>query len=469
MESRLEVYRSHGIQLWLEGDKLKFRGQKEKLSEDILNDIKQKKEEIIAYLRNHRYELTPIQHAYFAGSTSECELGNIHAQYYVEYRHRNIDACRLEQAVNEIIRNNGALRTVIDFHGYQKELSDVPWVAIKVSKGEDRGQLEEVRRYWRNYRYRYGEWPMINFQITGLEEGEDILHVSFDCIILDAWSAKMMIEQIFLRYLGKEISFPQITFRRYLELSKEYEKDNKSLAMAKEYWRENAEKMPGRPVLKLEKNFSEIDIPHFERLDYKFSKEETELLYSKSKSLNFTPAAVVCTAFARILRKYCVKRDFTLNLTLFNRNPVHEDIERVLGDFTNIGFVSFWGEQEKALQEEIKATQMQLWRLIQYRMYDGTKIFRNPGRSMTGKAVMPVVFTGVLQGALKNQEKEFQECFAISQTPQVMLDHQARDDEGFLHLSWDYVREALDKNYIEEVFSDYITFVKTLIYREWDV
>ncbi|PYG90249.1 yersiniabactin nonribosomal peptide synthetase [Ruminiclostridium sufflavum DSM 19573] len=469
MESRLEAYRSQGIQLWLEGEKLKFRGQKERLSEDILNELRQNKEEIIAYLKNRRYELTSIQHAYFAGSTAECELGNIHAQYYVEYRHKNIDTCRLEQAVNEVVRNNGALRTVIDSQGYQKELSDVPQVTIPVSRGRDTKELEEVRGYWRNYRYRYGEWPMINFQVTGLEEGEDILHVSFDCIILDAWSAKMMLDQIFLRYSGKEVSYPRISFRRYLELSRVYEKDNKNIAAAMEYWQGKAEKMPERPVLKLEKGFSEIDIPHFERLDYKFSKEETELLYLKVKSFNFTPAAVICTAFARILRRYSVNRAFTLNLTLFNRNPVHEDIERVLGDFTNIGFASFWGEPEKAFKEEIRDTQKQLWRLIQYRMYDGTKILRNPGRSMAGKAVMPVVFTGVLQGALKNEEKEFKESFAISQTPQVMLDHQARDDEGFLHLSWDYVREALGDKYIEEIFSDYITYIKALIYGEWDV
>ena len=55
---------------------------------------------------------------------------------------------------------------------------------------------------------------------------------------------------------------------------------------------------------------------------------------------------------------------------------------------------------------------------------------------------MPVVFTCMLEGNVSKVTKKrysFKEEYAISQTPQVVLDHHVRDDLGYLKISWDYM------------------------------
>lgn len=60
-----------------------------------------------------------------------------------------------------------------------------------------------------------------------------VLHVDFDCIILDAWSAKLLLNEIFSLYYGKDVKFPRISFMNYMRL-----KTDKGDLEAEEYWKE---------------------------------------------------------------------------------------------------------------------------------------------------------------------------------------------------------------------------------------
>lgn len=103
---------------------------------------------------------------------------------------------------------------------------------------------------------------------------------------------------------------------------------------------------------------------------------------------------------------------------------------------------------------------------MQYREYNGLNVLKRLGENEpVGKAIMPVVFTGIIQGTCSsNIEKNgFKEIYSLSQTPQVVLDHQARDDRGYLYLSWDYVEEAFEEELIKNMFNEYIKCIIDLI------
>ena len=59
-----------GIKLWLKGGKLKFQGAQGKITEDILNWLRQNKEAIVTYIsekdsaQEKGFDLTSIQKAY---------------------------------------------------------------------------------------------------------------------------------------------------------------------------------------------------------------------------------------------------------------------------------------------------------------------------------------------------------------------------------------------------------------------
>ena len=113
----------------------------------------------------------------------------------------------------------------------------------------------------------------------------------------------------------------------------------------------------------------------FERLEHFFTEEETRELYEFSKNNHVGLAAVICTCFAKTLYEQGDHSPLTLNLTLFSREDVHGEAKDILGEFTNVGFVSMEEEKESFLKQ-IQDVQLQFWKLLQYRSYDGTRILK---------------------------------------------------------------------------------------------
>lgn len=469
----IRTCRENGIVLWVENSRLKYRSEKEKPSEEMLGMLKREKENIISYLEkeNNRegngFRLTPIQYAYLVGRTPDYELGNINAHYYTEYSLGNIDTERLKAAVNRVIEKNEALRTVIYSSGCQEVLPVVPALDIPVVDADNGEGINDIRREWSHHMYPLGCWPMFNFIVSRKRNGMDILHFSFDCVILDAWSAKMMLSDIFKLYNGEEPVWPVFTFKEYLQREEDYLREDKNHAMAEGYWMEKLKSIPDSPRLFFRKEFNMIDKPYFKRLCFSFSPDETRILYERAKKYRFTPSAVVCTAFMKVLSFFGENKNLTLNLTLFNRIPLHKDVSQILGDFTNVGLASYFYSEGSGFSDEADSVQKQFWKLIQYRTYDGTRLLKKLSVDKPGKAVMPVVYTGMLPGQpAVGTNYGFKEVYAISQTPQVVLDHQARDDNGGLALSWDYIAEAFEPEAVRHMFCVYIGVIKKLIEKE---
>ena len=59
---------------------------------------------------------------------------------------------------------------------------------------------------------------MFHFCVGKTSGKTSVLHVDFDCIILDAWSAKLLLNEIFSLYYGKDVKFPRISFMNYMRL-----------------------------------------------------------------------------------------------------------------------------------------------------------------------------------------------------------------------------------------------------------
>ena len=89
-----------GIYLWEEQGRLKYKCKKEKISEEILNELRVKKAEIVEFLQkcgSNSFPVSPLQSAYLIGEEKNCELGNTNAHYYIEYEASSINIKRLEE------------------------------------------------------------------------------------------------------------------------------------------------------------------------------------------------------------------------------------------------------------------------------------------------------------------------------------------------------------------------------------
>lgn len=365
----LEQLRENGIQIWGEGEKIRYRSKNRQLAPETLRILKMAKGQILDFFRmieKNVIPLTSIQTAYVVGQTAGCELGNINAHYYIEYTIESLDVERLEQMINLVISKNDALRLIVTHEGKASFLDNVPYYSVPVYSLYDGNDREQKRLERSHHRYNYYKWPMFHFCVGKTSGKTSVLHVDFDCIILDAWSAKLLLNEIFSLYYGKDVKFPRISFMNYMRL-----KTDKGDLEAEEYWKEKVKNMPSFPKLNYQKKFAEVQNVRFDRIECDFSFIETQRLYQKIKNYHFTPAAVISTIFMKTLAQYSETPGLSINVTLFNRQLLHEDVNGILGEFTNNAVISYQ-EKTDSLLDAIRATQEQMWRLVQYRKFEGT-------------------------------------------------------------------------------------------------
>ncbi|HNZ98842.1 non-ribosomal peptide synthetase/type I polyketide synthase [Ruminococcus sp.] len=478
-------YRELGIELYAEDGKLKFRAAKGVVTKEVLERLKAEKQELMAWLdeekkraekleryySENKYPLTPIQKAYLMGRSGDYELGGTSAHYYTELKWQGLDAEKLEEAVNRMIDIHDILRTVILPDGNQADLDEVPVYRVADRKVNDK-EFMELRERMKAHVYEAGKWPMFDVFVSRREDGTTVVHFSFDCMLLDGWSANMMIREIFSLCSGRDIDEPDYTFRQYVEEKDKWLESKDYYTAAQEYWAVQGPKLPPAPHMPYRVELREMKTPHFARKRAALSRELTMKLNERIKSYSTTASAVICTAYMRTISAFGGSDDFSLDLTLYNRLPINKEVPKLLGDFTNVTLIPY--HRRGSFIAEAEEVRRALVGAVEHRTFNGLELLKNFAGDDPFKAVMPVVFTSELFGNLDEEDDSevftmTEEVFSISQTPQVALDHQALVRNGELVLIWDHVEELFEKDIIDKMFSSYVSFVERLAEADsWD-
>jgi len=232
-----------------------------------------------------------------------------------------------------------------------------------------------------------------------------------------------------------------------------------------EFWKKRIKELPPAPQLPYVKAMSEVDKPYFKRLQYALNEELSAKLESNIKKYKCTESVVICGAYMKTLFSWCNEKPFTLNLTLFNRIPVCEDISDVFGDFTNTTFIAY--NRKESFLEDIEDIKNQMIYAIENRYVNGIEIVKEISDENSNKAVFPVVFTSMLRSGSDTDNEIYypenmKEVYALSQTPQVSLDHQVYNRNGKYVFVWDYVSQLYDEKEIMNCFDRYIEFIKEI-------
>lgn len=473
----IEQCTEKGINIWQEDGRLKYRIRKKDVDKSILLELNLYKQEVIEYLSQKsgmissgKFATTPIQLAYILGREDNFELGNINAHYYMEFRCGELELKKLEIALNKVINKNPALRTIINSDGTQQVLEEIPHYAIAFEKVNAEKEFEDLRGRWSHHTYELDKWPMFTLFVSEKEELHTI-HLSFDCILLDGWSVRMFMEQVMGEYYDIMPKYAEYTFQEYIFQEKEWLNENIDNSVAIEYWEKHIQTIPLAPILKYKQNFADIKEPQFKRLGFVLDSKSIEILTYKAKKNKLTLSLVICATYMKVLSKWSENKDCTINITLFNRYPINEEINYVLGEFTNITLLSYYGSENNKMLDNMSKLQEQLWKHIEYRTCEGISLLRKIKKSRVGEAVMPVVFTSMLAGeASENRPLDkITQTYALSQTPQVVLDHQIHIQNGMLFFSWDYIEQAFHSKDIAAMFEDYEKEINVLVNEDWDL
>lgn len=462
-----------GISLWTESGKLKFRAT-HSLSESDREVLKTNKAEIIAHLEQlekaekDAFPLSPIQKSYLVGRDDAYDLGGINTHYYMELEwNGTLIADRLEASWNTVIAKSDALRLVILPNGTQYVLKSVPKYSIEIITLKSAEERQEKREAWNHRLYETGKWPFFTMRISRLKDAKDIIHFDFDCMIMDAWSAKIALSQMFKLYAGEPVQWPRYSFREYCRDAAKGKRDDSE---AESYWKSKADGLVAEPDLPYAKPLSEIHHHRFSRMSGSLSVEEYGLLQKRCREYRTTPAAVICTAYLKSLLEFSRDDALTVNSTLFNRLLLHEDIHSVIGDFTNIAFITLSRNAGNFLKCA-QSVQREMWQLVRFHAYDGTQILKFKKNLRPMRAQMPIVITCVLEGGRKTDSdipEGIKQINALSKTPQVALDYQVTDFDGTLSVNWDYAAPAFTPETIQKMFRANIGLLKKLLDKNWE-
>jgi yersiniabactin nonribosomal peptide synthetase len=427
--------------------------------------------------RNLPFPLTDIQQAYWVGRSGAYALGNVATHCYFEIEGDDLDLVRVGRAWQRLIDHHEMMKAVIlPDGGRQKILDEVPLYRIRTrdmrkrAPEEAQAELSAIREEMSHQVLSTDQWPLFDVRATRFGENRTRIHVSFDNLIFDGWSMIHLLNEWSRLYRAPDASLPdlELSFRDYvlalekLHGSERYERD-------RDYWFERLPDLPPAPELPLAHPPDTLERQRFSRMEFTLHRDKWRRLKKRAARLNLTPSGILLAAFAEVLGLWSKNPRFTINLTLFNRLPLHPQVNRIIGDFTSLTLLAVDLSSGSSFLQRAENLQQQLWRDLDHPHISGVRVLRELGRLNNDRrgAVMPVVFTSALgvehtHDGLSGMDLLGDIVYNITQTPQVWLDHQVMEQRGDLVLVWDSVQGLFPEGLLAAMFEAYRALVTSL-------
>ncbi|KES06115.1 hypothetical protein BU52_17015 [Streptomyces toyocaensis] len=433
--------------------------------------------------RYQPFPLTDLQQAYLAGRDPEFPLGGVATHFYAEFDAVGLDTSRLGDALDRLVVRHDMLRAVFGADGSQRVLPPEMVAAGHLTEYDLRGRpVEEVSRRLDTVREEMshdvlptGRAPLMDIRATVLDGDRCRVHVGLDLLVFDVWSLRLFFREWQCLYEGRDEALPPLglTFRDYV-LATRQDSGGAALEAARAYWSERLDTLPAGPELPLAVAVEPRAGHRFRRLRHRLDTDTWDELRRRAATRGLTPAAVLLAVYATVLGRWSRSRRFTLNLPTFNRHRVHPEVDTIIGDFTSVTLLEVdLGEADKGIGRLATEIQLRLWSDLEHRAYSGVRVLRDLARRRpsAGGLFSPVVFAGA-RGQVPGGDPDLpvdwlgEWAFGISQTPQVLLDHQVWEEADGLSFNWDHVEDLFPAGLVDEMFAAYCRVLEGLVFDE---
>jgi amino acid adenylation domain-containing protein len=423
------------------------------------------------------FPLNGVQHAYWIGRSSHIELGSVSTHVYFEFECAPLDPARLTAALRKVVAAHDMLRAVVNENGEQCVLREVPEYAIDVTDVRDadaarrEAELLRVRGEMAHQVFPSDRWPLFEVRLIQVSDSHSRLCVSWDFLVVDAWSMMLIFRQWFALYndAAYEVPVPALSFRDYV-LAEAGLKELPAYQRSKKYWWDRIDALPEAPQLPVHHKI-ELGRKHeFTRRRLRLDARQWDELKARGRKAGLTPTSVLLGVFSEVLNRWTKVPHYCLNLTLFNRLPMHEDVGGLVGDFTNLLALEVDGREPGSFIERAARIQSQFLGDFEHRQVSAVDVMREvvKRRGLQQRAVLPVVFTSTLMlDGKRSDDASVLESFGpmgygIGQTPQVWFDYQIFEIKGDLVINWDAVEEVFLPGVLDDMFESHRALLDAL-------
>ncbi|MFC9892663.1 amino acid adenylation domain-containing protein [Nocardia sp. NPDC127579] len=411
---------------------------------------------------NEPFPLAGMQHAYWIGRSDEQDLGGVAAHLYVEFDGADVDPERLAAAVRDLVVVHPMLRTRVLPDGTQQTL-DAPGVPVfsvadlRAHSAESAAaELERLRDSKTHQRLDIENGQVLDVTLSRLADGRTRLHLDVDMTAGDAMSYRVLISDLAELYHGGVVPEQGYSYRRYRT---ERTVDPQARDRDRQWWQDRLADLPGAPELPTIPVSERVDPHRTVRYNHWLAPEAKQRLMAAAHARGITPAMALAAVFAETIGGWSAQSRFLLNVPLFHREPVHPDIDRVIGDFTSSIMLEVDVSANVTVTERARALQRAMHESGSHTAYSGLEVLRDLGRHRGEPVLAPIVYTSALNlGELFADavtETFGEPVWIISQGPQVLLDAQVTEVRGGLLLNWDVRESAFPAGMIEAMFARY--------------
>ncbi|WP_299411716.1 non-ribosomal peptide synthetase [Acaryochloris sp. IP29b_bin.148] len=420
--------------------------------------------------RHQPFPLNEIQTAYWIGRSGAFEMGNVAAHVYAEFAGQDLDCHRLQQAFQKVIDRHPVLRTVVLPDGKQQVLADLP--PYEMSCLDWRGlnpevEVQQLRDRMSHQMLDPHCWPLFEVCVARVDQQSVRIFLSIDNLLVDGASLGIICREWGQFYTDLETALPSLdlTFRDYV-LTLQFFEASERYQQSRAYWQDRLDHLPPGPALPATP--SHITRPRFVRHTQRLAAQQWQALKDQASGLGLTPSGLLLAAYTEVLATWSQSRQFCVNLTTFNRLPLHPQVQDLVGDFTALTLLAVDYRQSAPFADRARQLQQQLWQDLEHSLVSGVSVLREMMAQRQEQVSMPVVFTSLLANPQLQERSTFNTDWlgdlvhSIAQTPQVWLDHQVYEEAGELVYNWDVVEGLFPPGMIEAMFSAYHQLLVTL-------
>ncbi|MCF5800784.1 non-ribosomal peptide synthetase, partial [Pseudomonas sp. PA-1-5A] len=425
------------------------------------------------------FELAPMQHAYWIGRAPGQQLGGVAAHFYNEFDGQDVDPLRLEAAVQALLARHPMLRAQFLEEGRQQILPRSPWPGLKVhdlrqvDATQLQQQLQALRAALSHRQLAVENGQVLDIQLSLLPHGTR-LHLNLDMLAADALSLRTLLGDLVQLYRQQPLPALAYSFPRYLADLRQEQASPEHRARhqhARDYWLQRLDTLPGAPRLPIKPQGDERQV---RRRHHWLAPSQRQAFERHAREHALTPAMALAAVFCEALGAWCETPELLLNLPLFNRTPLHEDVERLVGDFTSSILLAWDGRVTGTFAARATGLQRRFHSDATHIEFTGLEVLRELSRLRGEQVLAPVVYTSALglgelfaEGV---QESFGQPAWIISQGPQVWLDAQVTELDGGILVNLDAREGLFAEGVLDGMFDAYTGLLQRLCHdaAAWD-
>ncbi|MBD2441588.1 condensation domain-containing protein, partial [Nostoc sp. FACHB-110] len=491
VEQFLTSLQTKGVKIWLEGEQLGCRAPKGVMTAAIQQELKQRKTEILAFLKEAqaatqstsiplepvaRDEELPLSFAQ-QGMWFLHQLDKASPFYNESLQLRivgKLSVSALEASINEIIRRHEALRTTfavtegIPVQVIAPKLTiNIPVVDLPDLPPASLQQIvtQEVRQP-----FDLSISPLLRATLIRQQAESHLLILTMHHIITDGWSMGIFLQELEILYQaftqGKPNPLPELTIQSADFAVWQRQWLTKGVQQQQlDYWKQQLAGAP--PLLELPTDYPRPSVQTFVGANKRFQldKDLTDKLVTLSQNSGVTLFMTLLTALAILLHRYSGEDDICIGTPFANRDRT--EINPLIGCFINTLVLRTQIAENPSFSQllaQVRAVVLDA-HANQDLPFEQVVEALQPERSLGHNTLFQVMFV------LENFSLEPIELAEVSLTPDIVergsclfdLNLSIWQTNNGLMGSWEYKRDLFAPQTIERMTLHFQTLLATIV------